>query len=160
MNKNKNAFTLIELMIAVIIVGTLAAISWSMAFQGVKMRAIATEAITAMSCIRQAERVYYAEYGTYTSSIVYDLGIKEEELNGVYFSFSCYFPPFVNWPGPKGVVPLLIRCWPLSSDINYAPKASEVNNRESPWDSQFIYMDQDGNVYSYIKELGYPVPPV
>ncbi len=63
--KSKAGFTMIELMVVVIIVGILAAASVPV-YRGNVKKAIATEAVATLGSIRSAERLYNAEYNTYT----------------------------------------------------------------------------------------------
>ena len=60
----KKGFTLIELMVAVAIIGVLAAIAVGL-FRGYAMRAQQSEAKELLSSIYTAESAYFAEKGTY-----------------------------------------------------------------------------------------------
>ena len=60
----KKGFTLVELIIVVVIIAIIAAIAVPI-MQGIKARAIISEAVTGMSAIRLALREYYAQYGAY-----------------------------------------------------------------------------------------------
>ena len=95
MRTGTESFTLIELMIVVIIVGILAAVAAPMMRKAI-IRSKWSEAIVAISQIRTAERVYYAEYGAYLegkasdSAAVNALGLKITDFDGMYFSNNCY----------------------------------------------------------------------
>ena len=58
------SFTLIELMIVVIIVGSLASIAVPMLRNSIN-QSIRAEAVATIGTLRIAERIYYQEYGTY-----------------------------------------------------------------------------------------------
>jgi len=86
------AFTLVELLIVMIIVGVLAAIAAPMMQSNVN-RAKRSEAVAALGAIRTAARSYYVEYGVYPSSIT-NLNSKglvnQSDLNGKYYNYSNY----------------------------------------------------------------------
>jgi len=65
--KHKSGFTMIELMVVVIIVAILAAAAIPLYTANVK-RAIRTEADATLGAIRSAEKIYKAEFGTYTGA--------------------------------------------------------------------------------------------
>lgn len=77
---------MIELMVVVIIVGILAAVSIPL-YQANVRRAIQTEAVATLGSIRSAERVFKAEYATYTDDLG-SLGIDISEPH--FFDASCY----------------------------------------------------------------------
>ncbi|MCD6204289.1 MAG: prepilin-type N-terminal cleavage/methylation domain-containing protein [Candidatus Marinimicrobia bacterium] len=85
---NESGFTLVELMIVIVIVGILAAVAVPI-YQGNIAKAKMTECDAALGTIRTAERVYYAENSTYTSSLS-DLGLSNNDLTGKYFEFADY----------------------------------------------------------------------
>ncbi|OGW83953.1 MAG: hypothetical protein A2987_06330 [Omnitrophica bacterium RIFCSPLOWO2_01_FULL_45_10] len=164
----KKAFTLIELLIVVIIVGILAAIVVPM-MSSITKRAIASEAIAALGAILNAERAYYLEYNSYATygqlnsagllRIRGDNGIYgSSDLDGTYFSQECYKfnEPYTD--GQHGFA-LLIEFhmwrsyWPAGW-TNRAPKADIVLD----WDGD-IWMDDKGNIYSSFEWLGYPDAP-
>jgi len=64
----KRGFTLIELMVVVIIVGILAAVAIPLYRANVR-KAMASEGAALLGAVLTAERVYYAEHNTYTTSI-------------------------------------------------------------------------------------------
>lgn len=71
--RSKGGFTLIELMTVVIIVGILAVVAIPL-YRAQLNRARASEGAALLGSVLTAERVYYAEHSTYTSSYS-DLGI-------------------------------------------------------------------------------------
>jgi prepilin-type N-terminal cleavage/methylation domain-containing protein len=94
--RGRYGFTLIELIIVIVIIGILASISAS-AISFNTRKAKRTEAITNMGAIRTAERLYFTEYGVYTSvgSTQWAEGplrgyITYNDLNGRYFGGSSY----------------------------------------------------------------------
>ena len=118
----KSGFTLIELIIAAVIIGILASIAVPIC-SSIKKKAIACEAVTAMGCIREAEREYFIVNNEYIVGVNIEnsnLNIKLNDFNGVYFSYDC-FDLFA-----KGSNPLVIRCRPGLSVPSRSPKAQEV----------------------------------
>jgi len=90
----KNGFTLIELIIVIVIIGILASIAAPM-MGGVKAKAIAAEAATALGTIRTAVKSYYAENNNIPNMLVIAaygqrLGLNPDDFDGVYFSKECY----------------------------------------------------------------------
>jgi len=86
--KERKGFTLIELMIVVVIIGILAAISVPL-YRGYVQKAMATEGVTLCGSIRSAERVYFAERGSYNftnswTAVRNSLGI--DLPSGMYFN--------------------------------------------------------------------------
>lgn len=90
----KKAFTLVELMVVIMIIGILAAVS-------IPRMATATdsakwsEAKAAMGTIASSLRTYAVEngaYGLYPPSLL-ELGFKNSDLNGTYFVRSDYSIP-------------------------------------------------------------------
>jgi prepilin-type N-terminal cleavage/methylation domain-containing protein len=90
---NKAGFTLVELMVVAIIVAILAAVAIPL-MSGNKKRAAATEAQAGCSTIYTAERVHFAENGTYVNaaSPVHTAlqGINNGDLEGKYFDHTSY----------------------------------------------------------------------
>lgn len=168
---NRNAFTLIELIIVVIIVAILASIVSPM-MRDMKLRAIAQEAIVTLGIIREAERQYRIEHNSYATSYedlfgplrtCYNAPGKRSALDGTYFSEDCY--TFYLLGGIEVPTPDTFKIVMLSyvSDPSYAPKASEMINLVINSDPEsglgYIMMDEKGNIYSDIKLLGYPRHP-
>lgn len=92
-NKQKQAFTLVELMVVAIIIAILAAVAIPL-MSGNKERAAATEGQAGCGVVRTALRVYYAENDAYPSSDIADVttlpGIEDGDLDGVYFNDGSY----------------------------------------------------------------------
>ena len=104
----RRAFTLVELMVVVLIVGILAAVALPL-FAGRISSGKWTEAKSAAGTIRTAVRTYWSEKGgtTYTGSYAADLtggvavfgpklGINPSDLAGTYFGSGCYNIDSVN----------------------------------------------------------------
>jgi prepilin-type N-terminal cleavage/methylation domain-containing protein len=93
--RNTSAFTLIELMVVVVIVGILAAVAIPL-FQGNITSAKFSEGIAGAGTIRSALRVYKADHGVYpavaTGTAVgsWGIGIAAADLNGKYFNNADY----------------------------------------------------------------------
>jgi prepilin-type N-terminal cleavage/methylation domain-containing protein len=66
--RNRIGFTMVELLVVLVIVGILAAIATPMYLANTK-RARASEAVGALSLIRQAERDYYTGHNGYTADV-------------------------------------------------------------------------------------------
>ena len=135
---NNRGFTLVELMIAVTIVGILATVAIPM-FQTVPERSKSTEAVTALGLIRSAMRIYYVEHGTYANAVHFTdgaqvtngghLGVTDSDLMGRYFSSECY-----TFHGAPTANAYTIEC---DGSASTAPFASEVA-------SVVVTIDQDG----------------
>lgn len=65
---NKQGFTMVELLVVLVIIGILAAVATPI-FLGNTQKAKASEAVAAMSLIRQAQRDYFINNNTYLTSI-------------------------------------------------------------------------------------------
>ena len=79
--KGKKGFTLVELMIVVIIVGILAASAVPI-YRANMRRALSAEGFAALGAIRSAQRLYFAEWGTY-------LAVPQgtTDTDGIYAAF-------------------------------------------------------------------------
>ena len=124
MHSRRKGFTLIELIIVVIIIAILASIAAPM-MSNMKVRTICTEAVTTMGAIRVALRAYHVEYEKYPENLViFDdrisiIGMKKEDLDGVFFTSDCYMYYFLS---PDG---FYIRCSPW---VSQAPRKDETRN--------------------------------
>jgi prepilin-type N-terminal cleavage/methylation domain-containing protein len=80
--RNKKAFTLIEILVVVVIIGILAAIALPQ-YQKAVERARLSEAISNLKTLAQAEEVYYLQYGEYTAIENLDVRVPNSE----YFTY-------------------------------------------------------------------------
>ncbi|MCX5716507.1 MAG: prepilin-type N-terminal cleavage/methylation domain-containing protein [Candidatus Omnitrophica bacterium] len=155
MNKRKktHGFTLIELLIVVVIIGILVALAMPV-MNNIKVKAVASEAIMQLGAIRFAERASFAETGKHGD-------FSGIDLNGQYFSSICYTatPPIIGWRNgdPNSV---LFFC---AITLTEAPKKSVVfgiwgQNFVIPL-TTYIAIDDRGNFYSDLPQLGYPPAP-
>ena len=84
MVQQKQAFTLIELLVVVLIIGILAAVALPQ-YQRAVEKARMAEAITLLSSMAQAEKIYFLANGEYTSNLrQLDVGIGEQEDETVF----------------------------------------------------------------------------
>lgn len=97
-SNGESGFTLIELMIAIMIVGLLATVATPMLTRSLE-KAKSSEAMTAMGSIRRAMRMHYVEHGTYRDPAFLSgrkvtfgeiLALTDTDLEGRYFSSDCY----------------------------------------------------------------------
>jgi prepilin-type N-terminal cleavage/methylation domain-containing protein len=92
-----SGFTMVELLVVLLIVGILAAVATPMYLAHTK-RAKASEAVAAMSLMRQAEREYFTKHGSYRDVRAGNLATDPEAASGLaidlgvtqYFSSAAY----------------------------------------------------------------------
>ena len=164
MRFNRKGFTLIELIIVIVIIGVLASIAAPM-MQGMKVKAICTEAVTGLGAIRTAIRQYKLEYGDYPpfqyvgtlseadfQAQLPGLGPRSN-LTGTYFSWKCYHKTNTN---------LYIFCYMDVDAIlpwtNDAPRADEAKAcAEFPINSRLVMNISDGKISQQgVSRSGYP----
>jgi len=118
--KSNRAFTMVELMVVVLIVGILAAVAvplMSGRVDGSKW----SEGKAAMGTIASAVRAYAAEKGTFaTTPTLAEIGISDNELDGTYFSNGCYKLTSASCSTP-GQVEFVITCTAGSSTRSSKP---------------------------------------
>lgn len=124
---DKNGMTIIEMMIACVIIGILASIA-VLTLANTRKHAIATEAIVGLSSLKQAMKHYYAEYGDYQdftenngfldrkNSRTYPTGINPGFVDGAYFRDECYK---VELASDK------IKCYPALSTNPYGARIAD-----------------------------------
>ncbi len=109
--KSNKAFTMVELMVVVLIVGILAAVAIPL-MSGRVDSSKWSEAKSAMGTIATAIRAYAAEKGksgVSASPTLTDLGLSTTELDGTYFTNECYAISGVS-VSDDGTVNFTIKC--------------------------------------------------
>ena len=160
---NKRGFTLIELMIAVIIIGILASIA-APTFRAMKARAICAEAVTAMATIRLALRQYYVEYAQYPVSWgesflkyhatdLQTMGVNIDDLTGRYFEKDCYGVDF-SWINPAYPPTYKIYC--LISPMTGSADAKAILDTQGASGTLYMYLESGTIGQVGISQSGYP----
>jgi len=137
--KKTHAFTLVELVIVVVIVGILAAVGLAM-YRGYTRKAIATEATADLGTMRTALRVVYAQYEDYTrgGTIVVGAvggqvpGIDDGDLDGSYFHHQDYSIKSID------ATTFLLECEGTSS--------SGSPGHQGDAEDVYVNMNQDGHI--------------
>lgn len=106
--QDKKGFTLVELLIAMILVGVLAAVAIPLMQTNVN-KAKKSEAVAAMGVIRTAATLYGIEYNSVPSSmdnLLINGFINQGDLNGTYYNYSnySYGAGIINASTPPGVI--------------------------------------------------------
>ena len=80
---NKKGFTLIEMLVVVLIIGILAAIAVPK-YQKAVLKSRATEAMTMLKAIGEAQEVYYLAHGHYTTDLTdLDINVPSDKVEPV-----------------------------------------------------------------------------
>ena len=88
--KSKKAFTMVELMVVVLIVGILAAVAVPL-MSGRIDSSKWSEGKAAMGTIASALRAYAAEKGSFAAApTLAEIGLTNNDLNGSYFTYQAY----------------------------------------------------------------------
>ena len=171
---NQRGFTLVELLIAMIIIGILASVAIPM-MSAATRKAIVSEAITSLGTIRTAMRTYYLEYGQYVNKVsnLTNMNFKRVNINaygtadldGTYFDLYCY----TNWQVKyydSDPTHYSVGCMPKgkiaggSGIDDAAPQAAKaLSLPNSKGNNPYVSMHEDGSIYSDIYGLGYPEDP-
>jgi type IV pilus assembly protein PilA len=122
--RNKKAFTMVELMVVVLIVGILAAVAVPL-MSGRIDSAKWSEAKAAMGTIASALRSYAAEKGSFTTApTLANIGLTNNDLNGTYFSYQAYAITSASASGSQ--VSFVITCTAASSTRTGKPATPAV----------------------------------
>jgi prepilin-type N-terminal cleavage/methylation domain-containing protein len=117
--KNNKAFTMVELMVVVLIVGILAAVAVPM-MTGRIDSSKWSEAKSAMGTIASALRSYAAEKGSFTSApTLADIGLTSNDLDGTYLSHDAY--AITSAAASNSQVAFVITCTAASSTRSGKP---------------------------------------
>ncbi len=145
--KNRQGFTMIELMAVVVIIAVLAIASVPI-YQGNIKKAIRSEAIATLGAIRAAEKTYKAENNTYlvvtSSDNLATLGISVEDVQ--YFDASCYTVEVVA--GPPATFIAYAKNTNSYTGLAGAPAKAKVTSNWAA-NSPVATMDQQGTVVEY-----------
>ena len=142
------AFTLIELMVVMIIVGILASVSLPMMASS-RTKATLTEVVTALSYIRTSEIFYYTEYNKFLEvdygHITNIPGISAGDLNGKYSGEEDFRVDVTDTNPPKFYA------------YYKAGSGSGSGCSMIPFPGKYMRMDESGTVQSRnIPGSGYP----
>jgi prepilin-type N-terminal cleavage/methylation domain-containing protein len=111
--RNRKAFTMVELMVVVLIVGILAAVAVPL-MSGRIDSSKWSEAKAAMGTIASALRSYAAEKGSFTSApALSDIGLTNNDLDGTYFTHDAY--ALTSASASNSQVAFVITCTAASS---------------------------------------------
>jgi type IV pilus assembly protein PilA len=111
--RDKKAFTMVELMVVVLIVGVLAATAVPL-MSGRIDSAKWSEAKAAMGTIASALRSYAAEKGSFTTApALTDIGLTNNDLDGTYFTHQSYVLTSASATGSQ--VSFVITCTAATS---------------------------------------------
>jgi type IV pilus assembly protein PilA len=122
--RNNKAFTMVELMVVVLIVGILAAVAVPL-MSGRIDSAKWSEAKSAMGTIASAIRSYAAEKGNFTTApSLADVGIANNDLDGTYFTHAAYV--ITSAANASGQVSFVITCTAANSTRGGKPTTPAV----------------------------------
>jgi type IV pilus assembly protein PilA len=117
--KSRRAFTMVELMVVVLIVGILAAVAVPL-MSGRIDSSKWSEGKAAMGTIASALRAYAAEKGSFASApTLSNVGITDNDLDGTYFSHEAY--ALTSASASNGQVSYVITCTAASSTRSGKP---------------------------------------
>ncbi len=135
--KSNKAFTMVELMVVILIVGILAAVAVPI-MSGRVDSSKWSEAKAAMGTIASGIRVYAAEKGTFaTAPTLSDIGISSSELDGAYFSNACYKITSASCSTP-GQISFEITCTAASSTRDSKPNKPASMTLKSTSDNKYV----------------------
>jgi type IV pilus assembly protein PilA len=119
--RNSKAFTMVELMVVVLIVGILAAVAVPL-MSGRIDSSKWSEAKSAMGTIASALRSYAAEKGSFaTTPTLADIGLTNNDLDGTYFTHDAY--AITSAAASNSQVSFVITCTAASSTRANKPAA-------------------------------------
>ena len=122
--RNKKAFTMVELMVVVLIVGILAAVAVPL-MRGRMDTSKWSEAKSAMGTIASALRSYAAEKGSFTTApTMANVGLTDNDLDGTYFTHQAYAITSASASGSQ--VSFVITCTAASSTRSGKPATPAV----------------------------------
>lgn len=163
--QSRKAFTIIELLVVMIIIGILASIAAPMMMQ-IKNKVIIGEAMAGLGSLRTAMRSYYMQYGAYPAAATTILtGIPQATLNVLQINPNDFIGRyFKQYSGTSGYAIITLtsntyqlRCYVrLSSTYRFMDLADEKTLLQSGKTTGYIQMDQDGNItQSFLVGTGY-----
>lgn len=121
----KKAFTLTELLIAVIIIAILATLALPMLVKTLEKAKIG-EAISNLNLIRTGQKIYFLEYGNFTTNMD-SLNIEDpNDTTSRYFDYSI----------------------PSADLSDFTGRAQRRSNAPSPYDTYYYDISKDGGITS------------
>ena len=141
--KSSKAFTMVELMVVVLIVGILAAVAVPL-MSGRIDSSKWSEGKAAMGTIASALRSYAAEKGSFTAApTLANIGLTDNDLDGTYFTHQAYAITSATATGSQ--VSFVITCTAASSTRTGKPTAPAVMTLTSNAANSYVATFAEGS---------------
>jgi type IV pilus assembly protein PilA len=141
--RNNKAFTMVELMVVVLIVGILAAVAVPL-MSGRIDASKWSEGKAAMGTITSALRSYAAEKGSFASApTLADIGLTNNDLDGTYFTHQAY--AISSASASSSQVAFVITCTAASSTRTNKPATPAVMTLTSSSSNGYVATFAEGS---------------
>ena len=107
--KNKSGFTIVELLVAIVVIGILSSIA-VVAYRGVQDQAVNTKMLSSFDTIEKGLRLYVQEHGEYPNPT---------DITTPNNTFICIQPSSSGWPARDGLTSSQCGIMP-GSDVEYS----------------------------------------